>query len=165
MDTILVILAAAAAVLGLLWLTQRFIGVLPRSINSPATNARLLWLLCSLGAMAFWLNSLDRLLEAEKWTLAFCNSLVWVIAVPYPFVFCLRRVFSKNPEIQPAKSGSMEAKSPANPIDTDIEAEIFAALRRGEKIEAIRRYRNVAGVGLKEAKDFVEEMMRRNPVS
>jgi len=37
-------------------------------------------------------------------------------------------------------------------------AEIEAALRAGNKIEAIKLYRLAAGVGLKEAKDAVEAM-------
>jgi hypothetical protein len=115
--------------------------------------------------MAFWLTSLDRLLEVQKWTFAFCHSLVWVIAVPYPFFFCLRRVFSENPEIKPSISGSMTVKSPASPIDTDTKSEILDALQRGEKIEAIKLYREVTGVGLKEAKDFVDELMIRNAAS
>jgi hypothetical protein len=35
------------------------------------------------------------------------------------------------------------------------------ALRRGNKIEAIKRYREATAVGLKEAKDFVEAVQRR----
>lgn len=124
MDIILFTVAVTTAIVGLFWLTRKSIGVLPHSINSPATNTRLLWLICSLGAMAFWLNSLDSLLEAQKWTLAFCNSLVWVIAIPYPFFFCLRRVFSKNSDVT-SVSESMTVKSPASPIGADTESEIL----------------------------------------
>ena len=165
MDTILVALAVTTAVLGLLWLTQKFFVLLPRSINSPATNARLQWILCSFWTLAFWLNSLDCLLEAQKWTFAFCENLVWVVAMPYPFFCCVTRVFSKNPEATPFTAASTTPKSPPRPIDTDTESEILDALQRGEKIEAIQRYRQVTGVGLKEAKDFVEELMLRNPAS
>ena len=38
---------------------------------------------------------------------------------------------------------------------------VTEALQRGEKIEAIKHYREATGVGLKEAKDFVEEIQRR----
>jgi len=34
------------------------------------------------------------------------------------------------------------------------------ALERGNKIEAIKHYRAATGVGLKEAKDFIEEVQR-----
>jgi ribosomal protein L7/L12 len=36
--------------------------------------------------------------------------------------------------------------------------EVLEALRRGDKIGAIKCYREATGVGLKEAKDFVEEL-------
>ena len=39
--------------------------------------------------------------------------------------------------------------------------DIAEALRRGDKIGAIKRYRNATGVGLKDAKDYVEEFQRR----
>ncbi len=38
---------------------------------------------------------------------------------------------------------------------------VLDALRRGKKIEAIKEYREVSGVGLKEAKEYVEEVQRR----
>jgi ribosomal protein L7/L12 len=40
-------------------------------------------------------------------------------------------------------------------------SQVLDALKRGEKINAIKEYRLVTGVGLKEAKDFVEEIERR----
>jgi len=43
----------------------------------------------------------------------------------------------------------------------DVPPSVADAVRRGEKIEAIRHYRAAAGVGLKEAKEFVEEIQRR----
>jgi ribosomal protein L7/L12 len=39
--------------------------------------------------------------------------------------------------------------------------DVVEALRRGEKINAIKLYRQSSGVGVKEAKDAVEEMERR----
>lgn len=38
---------------------------------------------------------------------------------------------------------------------------VVRALQRGEKISAIKSYREATGVGLKEAKDFVEEVQRQ----
>jgi hypothetical protein len=43
----------------------------------------------------------------------------------------------------------------------DLPPAVAEALRDGKKIEAIKRYREIAGVGLKEAKDFVEGVQRR----
>jgi ribosomal protein L7/L12 len=43
----------------------------------------------------------------------------------------------------------------------NVPPEVIEALRSGNKIEAIKRYREATAVGLKEAKDFVEEVQRR----
>lgn len=43
----------------------------------------------------------------------------------------------------------------------DVPLPVVDALRRGKKIEAIKHYRAATGVGLKEAKDYVEELQRR----
>jgi ribosomal protein L7/L12 len=42
---------------------------------------------------------------------------------------------------------------------------VVEAVRAGKKIQAIKRYREATGVGLKEAKDFVEELQRRAGIS
>jgi hypothetical protein len=42
-----------------------------------------------------------------------------------------------------------------------VPLDIVQALRNGKKIEAIKLYRQASGIGLKEAKDFVEEVERR----
>jgi large subunit ribosomal protein L7/L12 len=44
--------------------------------------------------------------------------------------------------------------------DVNLDAELQALVAAGRKIEAIKRYRELTGVGLKEAKDAVEAMMR-----
>ena len=41
------------------------------------------------------------------------------------------------------------------------DVEVEALLRGGQKIEAIRRYREMHGVGLKEAKDAVDAIQER----
>jgi ribosomal protein L7/L12 len=43
----------------------------------------------------------------------------------------------------------------------EVPAPVAAALERGEKIMAIKHYREATGAGLKEAKEFVEEVQRR----
>jgi ribosomal protein L7/L12 len=45
--------------------------------------------------------------------------------------------------------------------DRDLEDEVVSWLEQGQKIEAIKRYRERTGVGLKEAKDAVERMAER----
>jgi len=43
----------------------------------------------------------------------------------------------------------------------DVPGAVLEALRAGKKIEAIKLFCESASVGLKEAKDFVEEVQRR----
>lgn len=43
----------------------------------------------------------------------------------------------------------------------DVPADVREALERGETILAIKRFRQATGAGLKEAKDFVDEIRRR----
>lgn len=47
-----------------------------------------------------------------------------------------------------------------DPLD-GLPAEALAALRQGRKIEAIKHYRQATGAGLAEAKDMIEEALRR----
>lgn len=43
----------------------------------------------------------------------------------------------------------------------DLPPDVREALERGERIEAIRRFRQATGGGLKEAKDAIDEARRR----
>ena len=43
----------------------------------------------------------------------------------------------------------------------DVPPDVREAIERGETILAIRRFRQATGAGLKEAKDFVDEVRRR----
>jgi ribosomal protein L7/L12 len=45
----------------------------------------------------------------------------------------------------------------------DVPPAVSQAIARGDKIAAIKEYRDATGVGLKEAKEFVEEIQRRLP--
>jgi ribosomal protein L7/L12 len=44
---------------------------------------------------------------------------------------------------------------------SEVPPSVLDALRRGKKIEAIKEYRAATGAGLEEAKDYVEEVLRR----
>ena len=44
-----------------------------------------------------------------------------------------------------------------NPV-AQVDPDIVALVRSGNKIEAIRRYRMATGVGLREAKDYVDRL-------
>jgi ribosomal protein L7/L12 len=49
-------------------------------------------------------------------------------------------------------------------LTSQTEQEIAGLLAAGNKIEAIKRYREITGLGLKEAKDAVEAMAEGRPV-
>ena len=48
----------------------------------------------------------------------------------------------------------------ADPFD-DVPSEVADAIRRGRKMDAIKMYRSSSGRGLKESKEYVEEVQRR----
>jgi ribosomal protein L7/L12 len=50
-----------------------------------------------------------------------------------------------------------------NKTHTSLSAEAITALEQGRKIEAIKIYREAAGVGLKEAKEAIEKYLAKNP--
>jgi sulfopyruvate decarboxylase TPP-binding subunit len=43
-------------------------------------------------------------------------------------------------------------------INSGVDPQLLELVREGKKIEAIKLYRESTGVGLKEAKDFVESL-------
>ena len=65
-----------------------------------------------------------------------------------------------RPEGQTANAGQAPA-----PSATPFEQELLDLLRQGRKIEAIKRYREATGVGLKEAKDAVEALAARHGIA
>lgn len=50
-----------------------------------------------------------------------------------------------------------------NDVNQDLPGEAIAALQRGSKIDAIKFVRIARGVGLKEAKEIVEQFLERSP--
>lgn len=62
------------------------------------------------------------------------------------------------------RGSAPETPMPNNAIDPARIQEIVAIARGGNKIEAIKRYRQLTEVGLKEAKDAVEALMEGRPV-
>jgi ribosomal protein L7/L12 len=46
-------------------------------------------------------------------------------------------------------------------VGENIDPNVIDAIRRGNKIEAIRIYREQSGLGLKEAKDVIDELESR----
>ena len=47
---------------------------------------------------------------------------------------------------------------PLAPLAPEVEKELVDLVRSGRKIEAIKRYRDFMGVGLRDAKEFVERL-------
>jgi ribosomal protein L7/L12 len=43
----------------------------------------------------------------------------------------------------------------------DLPAQVVQSLQRGDKLEAIKQYREATGRSLKESKEFIEEVQRR----
>ena len=64
-------------------------------------------------------------------------------------------------ELTQSRGASLGSRDPDPPPAATlvIDAQIAASLRDGRKIEAIKRYRELYGVGLKDAKDAVEARM------
>lgn len=50
-------------------------------------------------------------------------------------------------------------RTSATPVQTELPAEVFLALRQGNKIEAIKRLRLRTGLGLKEAKEEIDRIV------
>jgi ribosomal protein L7/L12 len=71
-------------------------------------------------------------------------------------VFMLRRSWGGS--LRDLPPAAAQLSKPATQIAAQDLAEISALMVRGNKIEAIKRYRELSGVGLKEAKDYVEAM-------
>jgi ribosomal protein L7/L12 len=44
----------------------------------------------------------------------------------------------------------------------DPAAEVIELLKEGEKLQAIKHYRDATGAGLKDAKEFIDEVQRRS---
>ena len=51
--------------------------------------------------------------------------------------------------------------TPSRAGDVSTDAELIALINDGRKINAIKRYRDLTGLGLAEAKDAVEQIERR----
>ena len=102
------------------------------------------------------------------WTPAATFGLVALLVLGLIF---LRLIGARLDKIQSqlAASGRVEAKLDLllkkagikfDPFEY-VSEDIVAALRANEKIKAIKLYRQATGVGLKQAKDFIEEVQRR----
>ena len=62
--------------------------------------------------------------------------------------------------VEALERGESAAQPDVKDIATDIEAELRQMIRDGETIAAIKRYREAAGVGLREAKEHIDDLER-----
>lgn len=66
---------------------------------------------------------------------------------------------------EPAEDNAREASSVAMSLDRGLTPQVQQLAREGHKIQAIKVYRESTGASLKDAKDAIEEWMRREGVS
>jgi ribosomal protein L7/L12 len=64
-----------------------------------------------------------------------------------------------------ADSDAASTPPPAAPDAGSLEADVLALMQGNKKIQAIKLYRERTGVGLKEAKDFVEALAANHGVA
>ncbi len=64
----------------------------------------------------------------------------------------------------PSGTNAAQAELPPAPEPGSLEADILALVKEQHKIQAIKLYREKAGVGLKEAKDFVEAFAAKHGI-
>lgn len=57
----------------------------------------------------------------------------------------------------------MASARPSDPLPRELHDEVTRLLRENQKIAAIKTLRDATGVGLREAKDRVEELDRARP--
>jgi hypothetical protein len=100
----------------------------------------------------------------EQWAFLFIFVLVMIFLLATSLAWRLSKL-----EMRIAKLFSVDAKLDIllkhSGLDYDpyknLPHEVAEAVQSGKKIEAIKRYREATGVGLKEAKEFIEEIQRR----
>lgn len=78
------------------------------------------------------------------------GALVWTLVV-----YRLGVAVGRSSEDRPGLKGP---PVPPRPLSPEVRAQVIAALASRQKIEAIRMVREATGMGLKEAKEFVEGM-------
>lgn len=104
---------------------------------------------------------MERALHVDPVTLCF------VTAIPILLLFFVFRLSAVEQQLNSlaAINHKLDALIQHAGIEYDpfenVSDEVIGALQRGNKIEAIRHYRQATGAGLKEAKEQVEEIQRR----
>jgi ribosomal protein L7/L12 len=83
--------------------------------------------------------------------------IIAAVVIVLAFLWYFARWGSRNSDIVGLAPTTTPPATPA-----DVEAEILALLRNGNKIEAIKRLREATGLGLKEAKDAIDALEAAN---
>jgi ribosomal protein L7/L12 len=74
----------------------------------------------------------------------------------------LERRLARLSRLDAKMDALLEASGVAFDAMRDVPVGVREALEQGETILAIKRFREATGAGLKEAKDFVDEIRRRH---
>ncbi|MDS0525915.1 ribosomal protein L7/L12 [Clostridium sp. SHJSY1] len=87
------------------------------------------------------------------------SNIIWII-------FCLGALMSISSSIGKLSNEIKRTNSILEKIakqvgvpEPKVDDEIKDLVSRGKKIPAIKKYREISGVGLKEAKDYVDKLM------
>ena len=64
----------------------------------------------------------------------------------------------------PSRNGPVDSTESDDPLSA-LGREIAELLAQGQKIQAIKRYRQATGVGLREAKDAIDALQRKHGLS
>jgi ribosomal protein L7/L12 len=83
-----------------------------------------------------------------------------VVGLVIAFIFALLFLIDR---FNRAKKRRLQESGMLPPDGQGTDADVERLLLRGEKLSAIKLYRDIHGVGLKEAKEAVEEISKRVP--
>ena len=86
-------------------------------------------------------------------------SFLWVMAI-YFELRSFRGAVIRDPNIEKKIDAILEKLGIEFDPYTKVSPEIMALARNGSRIEAIKKYREVTGAGLKEAKEAIDTYLR-----
>lgn len=78
---------------------------------------------------------------------------------------CVKCKAPLQTQVSPGAADETASPPIPAPAPGSLDAEILGLMQGGKKIQAIKLYRERAGVGLKEAKDFVEALAAKHGIS
>lgn len=98
------------------------------------------------------------------------SMLIWLLVgvslfVVLPRLAALERRLARLSRLDAKVDALLEAAGVSFDPMRDVPVGVREALEQGETILAIKRFREATGAGLKEAKDFVDDIRRRQATS